>query len=100
MSSTAKLKGRTRLETKEFKVHLKGGSITANLMCKSEGRRMSRGFKFQRGDAGRICRDELHAVNRILNSGTTASSSSVIGNLNMNRCSSGEGLGSLLKRLS
>ena len=35
------------------------------------------GIKFQRGDAGRIRRDELHAVNRILNSGTTASSPSV-----------------------
>ena len=46
ISSTAKLKGRKRLETKEFKVHLKGGSIPANLMCKFEGRRMSRGSSF------------------------------------------------------
>ena len=58
------------------------------------------GIKFQRGDAGRIRRDETHAINRILNSCTTASSSSAIGNLNVNRCSSEEGLGCLLKRLS
>ena len=46
ISSTAKLKGRKRLETNKFKAHLKGGNIPANLMCKFEVRRMSQGSSF------------------------------------------------------
>ena len=56
-------------------------------------------FKFQRGNAGRIRRDELHAIQRILYPCTATSSSCAIGNMNLDGCSSEEGPGSLSRRL-
>ena len=54
--------------------------------------------KLQRGNAGRIRRDEVHAIKRILYPCTATSSSCAIGSMNLDGCSSEEGPGSLSRR--
>ena len=75
------------------------GTQSDRFAKRARGASSERASKFQRGTGGRIQRDEMHAINRILKQCTATPTSCPSRNLKVDRCSSEEGPGSLLKRL-
>ena len=79
---------------------IKEGMQSDKFVVRSRGASSEQISKFQRGTAGRTHKDEMQAVHRILKPCIATSNSSSTSNLNVVRCSSEEGRGSFLKKLS
>ena len=96
---TSPTQGKRRLEDVN-ETAIKEGMQSDKFVVRTRGASSEQISKFQRGTAGRIHRDEMQAIHRILKPCIATSSSSSTSNLNVVRCSSEEGRGSFLKTLS
>ena len=91
----SQMRGRTSINTHTA---IQEGMQSENFAKRTRGTTSERASKFQRGTAGRIQIDAMHAIDRLLKHGTATSSSCPPRNSNTGSCSSKAGLGGFLKK--